>query len=194
MGWWNDARTELVRRLWIEKGRSAGEIAEVLGGGATRNSVLGKLYRLGLVGGKNPNRPGRAGLKPGRKAGAGTAAAPRRDSTSRVKAKSAPRTRPARPAVRPELEADLAALKGPAWAPLPGRTPVPVEALARHGQCRWPIGEVGLPGFGFCGAPTDDPHPYCRAHALRAYPALGAVKQAAAPRPKFHETAMARVF
>lgn len=42
---WNDARTEHLRRLWNE-GRAASEIAEIIGGECTRNMVISKTRRV----------------------------------------------------------------------------------------------------------------------------------------------------
>ena len=46
---WTDERVDLLSRLWLE-GRSASQIAAALGGGLTRNAVIGKVHRLGLAG------------------------------------------------------------------------------------------------------------------------------------------------
>lgn len=35
-----------------------------------------------------------------------------------------------------------------------------------HETCRFPIGEVGKPGFVFCGAAVGPEKPYCKAHAV----------------------------
>jgi GcrA cell cycle regulator len=35
--------------------------------------------------------------------------------------------------------------------------------------CHWPVGEVGEPGFFFCGGDAVAGLPYCHGHALRAY-------------------------
>lgn len=45
---WNEARLELLRTMFADR-RSASEIAYAVQGGATRNAVLGKMHRLGLV-------------------------------------------------------------------------------------------------------------------------------------------------
>lgn len=47
MAAWTDDRTEVLRRLWTD-GLSCSQIASRLGG-ITRNSVIGKVHRLGLV-------------------------------------------------------------------------------------------------------------------------------------------------
>ena len=46
---WDEPRTELLTRLWLS-GETARMIAEKLGGGITRNAVIGKVHRLGLTG------------------------------------------------------------------------------------------------------------------------------------------------
>jgi len=45
---WTEERIELLAKLWSE-GLSASQIAAELGGGMSRNAVLGKAHRLGLV-------------------------------------------------------------------------------------------------------------------------------------------------
>ena len=44
---WTPEREEKLKQLW-KKGHSGSQIARVLGDGATRNSVLGKAFRLKL--------------------------------------------------------------------------------------------------------------------------------------------------
>ena len=44
---WSPERVETLTRLWAE-GLSARQIAEKLGGGVTRNAVIGKAHRLNL--------------------------------------------------------------------------------------------------------------------------------------------------
>jgi len=45
---WTGERIDLLRSMWLE-GRPAGEIAKALGD-VTRNAVMGKINRLGLIG------------------------------------------------------------------------------------------------------------------------------------------------
>lgn len=49
---WTEDRIAIVRALWNE-GKSAGQIASYIGRPATRNAVLGKLNRLGLLGNRH---------------------------------------------------------------------------------------------------------------------------------------------
>ena len=44
---WTDQRVEQVRTMWAA-GQSASQIAKALGGGLTRNAVIGKVHRLGM--------------------------------------------------------------------------------------------------------------------------------------------------
>ena len=43
---WTDERVELLKQLWLD-GKSASQISSILGGGVTRNAVIGKVHRLG---------------------------------------------------------------------------------------------------------------------------------------------------
>jgi GcrA cell cycle regulator len=44
---WSDDAADALKRLWRD-GRSASEIADLMGEGVTRNMVIGKAHRLGL--------------------------------------------------------------------------------------------------------------------------------------------------
>lgn len=61
-----------------------------------------------------------------------------------------------RQAVREIVRVDRAILE----APKPVFRPTP---------CCWPIGEVGKPGFHFCGARSEPGRPYCGEHCAVAY-------------------------
>ena len=69
---WTDEKVERLKQHWME-GRSASQIASLLGDGLTRNAVIGKVHRLGLAGrAKSPNvgvaRPRRPAPPPARSA------------------------------------------------------------------------------------------------------------------------------
>ncbi len=190
---WTDERIQLLTQYWDE-GRSASQIAELLGEGLTRNAVIGKAHRLGLS-----SRPSPLKAADGKNGDAKPAARA---------AKAAPREeKPARPAKAAETPAEapaLAAAPVPAAAPAmarPAKAPVarpPVEAEpqprmapprlapvsakgAKGGKvtlldlndriCRWPIGHPDEPGFHFCGKPVNPGFPYCSDHCLVAYQA-----------------------
>ena len=56
---WDEERMEVLTRLWLA-GATARMIAGKLGGGVTRNAVIGKAHRLGLTGKHGSNRLKRA--------------------------------------------------------------------------------------------------------------------------------------
>src|SRR3569833_2259548 len=60
---WNDETIAELRRMWSD-GMSASQVARQLGGGLTRNAVIGKVHRLGLAGREAPSRPRSLGGRP----------------------------------------------------------------------------------------------------------------------------------
>ena len=139
---WTDARIARLKKLWFD-GHSASECAAKLGLGITRNSVIGKLHRLGL---------------------SGTYRRPRERGRKRITAKSeAPAqllktteqevSRPQIPQMRPDLRpVDVA--------------PFTLTLLQlKPGQCRWPEGERD---YRFCGAEQVLGSSYCEEHRKRS--------------------------
>ena len=63
---WTEDRVGALKKLWLE-GQSASQIAKQLGGGVTRNAVIGKVHRLGLSGRAAPSQPARATFRPSRR-------------------------------------------------------------------------------------------------------------------------------
>lgn len=164
---WTRSRIEALKVDWLE-GLSASEIARRLGGGITRNAVIGKIHRLGLSERRVPKLP-----PEGRPARAPTV--PRQ--TYAKPPKPGPQGKPAivfgncTPA--PTKSAHGRVYVMPESRPLPVEAPVdgPVVALAdlTPGACRWPVGDPAHPSFGFCGRKAIDPCPYCTEHAGMAY-------------------------
>lgn len=149
---WTDDRVELLSKLWGE-GLSASQIAAALGGGVTRNAVIGKVHRLGLSGrAKTGAGQAQRQAKPRPPAVTGTADA-------------------ARPVPRPEE-----GYRGPAavderWADevqIPESLRVSILEL-RDSMCRWPLGDPSKPDFAFCGAKAVTALPYCGHHCRIAY-------------------------
>lgn len=143
---WTPGRDAEASRLWRE-GVSAAQIVKALACGVTRNSVIGRLHRMGVVSGApkhgNCGRGSRVagGLGPVR-------IAPR------------PRPLPIPKPVKP----------GP-WVEL--EPTASFDQLGPH-MCRWPIGEPGTPGFAFCGRlcgkrADGSVKTYCTHHGTRAY-------------------------
>lgn len=147
-GGWTDERVEELRKLFWE-GFSASQIASRLGG-ITRNSVIGKLNRLGLKRGHS--------------------------NLSRSAHKKVERKRRERPQRKPgRRTVKLSPLFDLLCEPLPEE---PADDIAtttvlerQPNQCGWPIGEPAE--MKCCGAEVV-PHlpygsPYCRKHAQRAF-------------------------
>lgn len=158
---WTDDRVATLTKLWSQ-GKSASEIAEVLGG-VTRNAVIGKAHRLGLSGRPSPIKKKKLVKAPAKKKAEAT------DTKEAPKKKSIVPAKTASPAKR--------AIK------LPIAPPTFIEERPVHdGElinildltervCRWPIGDPKEGKFGFCGADCDPAHPYCAPHMEMAFQA-----------------------
>ncbi|WP_333592273.1 cell cycle sigma 70 cofactor GcrA [Brevundimonas sp.] len=147
---WTEDRVGTLKKLWLE-GQSASQIAKQLGGGVTRNAVIGKVHRLGLSGRAAPSQPARTTFR---------AARPRPEAPV-TRAPSAPRRIEAaqpRPAVP-------AAPVPPPMPDLPGTATV--MTLGAH-MCKWPIGDPSSREFSFCGRRASE-GVYCVEHARVAY-------------------------
>ena len=145
---WTEDRVGALKKLWLE-GQSASQIAKQLGGGVTRNAVIGKVHRLGLSGRAAPSQPARATFRPTRP----------RPAAQPTQAPSAPRRIEA---VQPRP----AAAQVPAPMPdLPGTATV--MTLGAH-MCKWPIGDPSSNEFSFCGRRSSE-GVYCVEHARVAY-------------------------
>jgi GcrA cell cycle regulator len=144
---------DLLKKLWSD-GLSASQIAAELGG-ISRNSVIGKVHRLGLSGrAKSP-----------------TSSAPRQ----RKPRSHGPLMRIARPGIRgntalaplpyePELEPEPEMIEN--IVPIGQRCSI-LELT--EGKCHWPIGDPSSSDFFFCGGKAIEGLPYCGCHSRIAY-------------------------
>jgi GcrA cell cycle regulator len=155
--YWTREQDEVVIRMW-PTGASSREIAEELGGGRTRNMVIGRARRLKLAE-KQPPRPG-AGKPPGPHA-------PRKPrSRTRIKVGG----RGWNHGVR-EFEAE------PMPPPDVDDQAIPLEQRCTIAQltnqtCRWIVGHPDDPAHFYCGALEANfaiGLPYCRGHHARAF-------------------------
>jgi GcrA cell cycle regulator len=55
MSEWTEERNAQLKQLWND-GLSASQIARVMGGGVSRNAVIGRVHRMGLAGRATPRR------------------------------------------------------------------------------------------------------------------------------------------
>ena len=133
---WTDAAIARLKALWGE-GLSASECGKRMG--VSRNSVIGKIHRLGLS--HKYRRP--------------------RERAPRMRAKAKPQMRTNnRPLPPPEP------YQAPPPSEEPRRGAFDLLEL-KLGQCRYPEGNG--PPFRFCGAPITDGYPYCLEHAELCY-------------------------
>lgn len=147
---WSPERDGVATSLYVA-GRSASEIAKALGGGVSRNAVIGRLSRMGVTRTDRPNK---------------TQSAPR--SFKRAKAPRVVSNRSA------DAQGGGANIMNRVEAPL---TPMgkdhgltataTLTTLGAH-ACKWPIGDPRDADFGFCARPRTH-HAYCEAHRAVAY-------------------------
>ncbi|WP_119304984.1 GcrA family cell cycle regulator [Dongia deserti] len=149
---WPEWRLEALRRLWGQ-GVSAKQIASALGGGLTRNAVVGKAHRMGLAGRPSPiirdGRPRRPRKPQSAKAGR------KQVDDARQRAEQAKAPTPIPPVIQ--------------LAPPPAPPPLREPRISSR-TCAWPIGDPREPGFHFCGAtPVREGRSYCDEHHAKAF-------------------------
>jgi GcrA cell cycle regulator len=146
---WTDERIEQLKALLTE-GLSSTAIAAEMGCGLTRNAIIGKVHRLGLVRPARPSRP----------------AKPR-----------APRIRTATTRTRLSIQGlGQAVLLDAHSVPLPLETEIDIPIEQRRAlleltdeTCKWPVGDPAAADFYFCGGAAEPGKPYCSAHCRIAF-------------------------
>jgi GcrA cell cycle regulator len=161
---WTDEKVERLKQHWME-GRSASQIASLLGDGLTRNAVIGKVHRLGLAGrAKSPSvgvaRPRRPAPPP----------AAQRAAARRLAAPAPRMTRGATAlALAPEALSEAEQVFESVVVPMSLRVTI-VEL--KEAMCRWPLGDPASSEFRYCGSPAAS-GPYCAYHGgLASQPVL----------------------
>jgi GcrA cell cycle regulator len=161
---WPVEREELLIRMWEVDGMSASQCAAALGGGLTRNAIIGKVHRLKLA------RRGKSSIAARSRSGGNGAAGKYRGAVTAARRARAAKAAPPKPdrikLPPPEVfTPDASDLAVGAWNAVPGTIPVTLELLARDG-CRWPIGEDSP--FLFCGCKAASGSSYCATHRHRS--------------------------
>lgn len=170
---WTVARELEVRKLWTA-GYTASQIALEIGG-TTRNAVIGKLHRAGLMTGSRT--PGvtikadptarLAGSKPGRRPDGFRRMPDKRPSEAAGGSNARMRN-------TTKIAAKLAGLdpgfNEGALRVVPAAVN-PIHSLFDLGpsHCRWPHGDPGKPNFHFCGGEALDGSSYCGVHHFVAH-------------------------
>jgi GcrA cell cycle regulator len=140
---WTPERVETLRALHAE-GKSAGDIAAILGD-TSRNAVIGKKSRLGLV----SNRPPEV-------------------RTSPVKRIRKPQNRVSAITHAPRWHANVPPML---CEPVEEETELVLNEIVSFTElqphhCRWPIGQRD---YVFCGGTKAEGSPYCIGHSRIAY-------------------------
>ena len=139
MSYWDKSKVELLKKYWAS-GISAQAIAEKLGEGATRNSVIGKSHRLMLQ-----------------------ARAVSKKSSTKVN------TENNKSEVKTQKLGRKGKFKALLLNPnFPPEQPTRLENLS-DSTCRYPLGEKMEPAEFFCGRKPADKWPYCELHILFSY-------------------------
>jgi len=139
MSTWDEAREAKLKELW-DKGHTASQIAKMLGGNVTRNSVIGKAHRLKLaarVQSKKTESPKRQVIS----------------GQSKEEKYISRRSRFKSLLLDKNFEPE---------------NPKKLEELGDK-NCRWPIGHPDEEGFYFCGRSPIEGFSYCKLHVLYAF-------------------------
>ena len=158
---WTDEIVEQLKQHWID-GKSASQIAGLLGNGVTRNAVIGKVHRLGLAGrAKTPStsvpRPRRLAPPPAHRV-----AGPRLSSPAPRMMRGATAF-----ALAPQALSELESQEEFESVVLPMSLRVTIIEL-KESMCRWPLGDPSTSEFRYCGSPAAS-GPYCTYHGGLAY-------------------------
>ena len=137
---WTAESEEKLKQLW-KKGHSGSQIARMLGNGATRNSVLGKAFRLKL-------EARAVSKKSTQKANTD------KDTSPEIKTQKLGR--------KAKFKALLLDKN------FEQENPKKIEELTNE-TCRWPIGHPYEEEFYFCGRKPMEKFPYCKLHVLYAF-------------------------
>lgn len=174
---WTPSRIGVLQELW-GTGLSAKEIAARLGGGITRNAVIGKAHRLGLSSRPSPikqklEKPASSSQIKTRMTSP-KAMGLRRDVVSANGAYGASMVR-APSAYKDEGETRRIAARAADTGSYNGASssrifkPAQASSQTQAQQCRWPMGDPLKAGFHFCESMAIPGVPYCYDHACVAY-------------------------
>ncbi len=161
MSFWSTERVALLRRLWID-GTSASQCAERIGG-CSRNAVISKIHRLGLLG-----RAQDAGR--GKPSGFARAASVRKIRKIRAANSNKPIATAAPSFNVPHIPIVPVEPHEPTYTEID----VPIGERKRlidleRDDCRWPIGDPRDADFHFCNDKRVLGKSYCAHHVAVAY-------------------------
>jgi GcrA cell cycle regulator len=165
--WLVERNVELLKQLYAE-GHPASHIAARIGG-VSRNAVIGKAHRLGLLG-TAPAKLKRTMRQRSRA---------ERTGKTKQRWRRLMTTRPNRVAELFDAEPVITQAEPEIFIPVGQRKTI--TQLADIGECKWPIGDPREPDFHFCAGKQVSGLPYCDFHARRAFQPPQPQQRRAAP-------------
>jgi GcrA cell cycle regulator len=162
---WTEQQIQMLKDMWGH-GYSASDIAMRLGGGLTRNAVIGKAHRMKLSVGRAARVEGVSALRSiPPVVGMGDIKSRKRITLRPLPVLPTPATAPlAKPMQREAFRSPIDNIKRSEGIAV-------TKAGDRH--CRWPVGDPRSPDFRFCGCNVHEGLPYCIDHARVAYQNVG---------------------
>lgn len=177
---WTDKMVEDLRKMWKD-GLTTGEIGKRLG--VSKNSIIGKVHRLGLSGRPSPIKKKSDTPQAPKPATSSTPSKKTEPVSEKKVVSSTPKKNEDVPSVAKE---DKIEAEKKFQAPL--KEPLSDEPLFKadlkknsesngktslvdldHHTCRWPIGDPKDENFHFCGKKVKIGQTYCDEHAAIAY-------------------------
>lgn len=155
---WTEQMVEDLRTMW-KQGMTTAEIGKKLN--VTKNSIVGKVHRLGLSGRPSPIKKKDEDAAESK---AETSAAVQPAAESKPAASSAKSTGKAEKFVAENRPSAPSAAKNDAAK----KGMVSLVDLDNH-TCRWPLGDPKDENFHFCGRKVKIGQTYCEEHANIAY-------------------------
>lgn len=169
---WTDEMVEDLKKMWHE-GLTTGEIGKRLN--VSKNSIVGKVHRLGLSGRPSPikkkdnSEKKEKTTEPVVKAEKIEKAAKEEKIPATVKTKS---EKPVKTEIETPREEKVEFSKPHAKTEINRHGKTMLTDLDNH-TCRWPIGDPKDENFHFCGKKVKIGQTYCDEHANIAYVKTG---------------------
>ena len=170
---WTDEMVEDLKKMWHE-GLTTGEIGKRLN--VSKNSIVGKVHRLGLSGRPSPIKKKDDSEKKEKTTEPVVKAEKAEKTEKAAKEEKAPAKLKAEKSVKTEADAPkeekIEFSKSHAKPEINRHGKTMLTDLDNH-TCRWPIGDPKDENFHFCGKKVKIGQTYCDEHANIAYVKTG---------------------
>ncbi len=158
---WTEEMVEQLREMW-KQGLTTGEIGKRLG--VSKNSIVGKVHRLGLSGRPSPIKKKETAASDNAKKDPASQAKPSKSKNEKIAA--AKKTEPESELIEDIVIEEKIEIVPPSYPQRSDKTSL--TDLDNH-TCRWPIGDPKDENFHFCGKKVRIGQTYCDEHAAVAY-------------------------